>query len=97
VRHARADEVGGKQKWNRQTEPKLKRFPKRHAQMLPAVKRVKSEGQMNDQRAIKRYGRQWIAPETHEPRAPGFHGIERDQPQGVIGEVGCQIGQQHET
>src|SRR5918992_461964 len=65
--------------------------------MLAAIKRVKCEREMCDQRAVKRRGRKRIAPESHEPRAPGFHGIEGDQPQGVVGKVGDQVDQQHET
>src|SRR5207253_6622851 len=65
--------------------------------MLALIERVEGEPKMDGQRAVEHGCCEPSPPESYKPSPSGFHGLERDQSQGVIDEVGCEIGQQHET
>src|SRR5438445_10035982 len=65
--------------------------------MLALIERVESKPKMDGQRAVEHGCCEPPPPESHKPSPSSFHGLKRDQSQGVIDEVGCEIGQQHET
>src|SRR5206468_5833638 len=65
--------------------------------MLALIERVESEPKMDSQRAVEHGCCEPPPPESYKPSPSSFHGLKRDQSQGVIDEVGCEIGQQHET
>src|SRR6266581_4582716 len=65
--------------------------------MLALIERVESKPKMDGQRAVEHGCCEPPPPESYKPSPSSFHGLKRDQSQGVIDEVGCEIGQQHET
>src|SRR5947208_17102035 len=65
--------------------------------MLALIERVESEPKMDSQRAVEHGCCEPPPPESYKASPSSFHGLKRDQSQGVIDEVGWEIGQQHES
>jgi hypothetical protein len=61
------------------------------------VKRVKRQHEVGQQRAVEDRSAQRIAPQSQKPCATGFHGIERNQSEGMIEQMGGEIGEQHQA
>ena len=91
IGEAGAHHVGGQQRGHGETEENLGRLPDRHAKGAPTVDEPEAEQPVHDQRAVERDGAERIAPEGEEPFPSARHGVERDQTEGVVGEVGEQI------
>ena len=95
--HAGAENVAGEPEGNQGAERELERLDRRHAQRaaLPELPErqpgVEQEGEEQDE--LRRRG----APEADEDGAAGFHRVERDKAQRVVGEMGGGVEQEDEA
>jgi hypothetical protein len=96
VRDPRAGHVAHEQHRDGEAEGELDGLPQRHAEVPPLVERVQTQAGVDEQRPIEHGGGSRVAPELHKPPAAGLHRVERDQAQGVIEEMGREVGEEHQ-
>jgi hypothetical protein len=53
-----------------------------------AVERIEPEEEMHEHRTIEQACGNWVPPDELEPAQTRLHGVERSEPQGVVGEMG---------
>ena len=97
IGETRGDHVGSEERRHGQPQHDLGRLPGGHAEGPPSVDEPEPEKPVSEERAVERGGRQWVPPEGEKPHAPRGHGVERNQAEGVVGEVGQEICEEDEA
>jgi hypothetical protein len=92
---ARSHDVSDEPQGNGQTQRELQCFPRWHAQRPPAVERTEGERHVHDERCVQHERGERVTPHREEDAAARFHRLDRDEAEGVVGEVGREIGEQH--
>jgi hypothetical protein len=97
VRQSGAHHVPHEEGRHQQSQGKLARFPRRHAERAPPVEGPQGEQIVDAERAVEGDGARQAAPDEDEPVLPRRHGLERDEPERVVEEVGREVGEEHEA
>src|SRR5229473_1562714 len=70
---------------------------RRPAELAPPVEGPQGEQIVDAERAVEGDGARQAAPDEDEPVLPRRHGLERDEPERVVEEVGREVGEEHEA
>jgi hypothetical protein len=92
----RADDMDGQQRRDQKSDDQLGRLPGGHPQAAPPIQRPQRQPEMNGQRSVEDGGPDRVAPQPEERPAPVLHGLERDDAEGVVGEMSEQENEQDE-
>ena len=92
----RPHDVDSEEGRNRQPQEQLHGFPEGHAQALAPIQGPQGEGNRARQGPVQHCGAQRIAPQQQKPATPSFQRCEGHEPQGVIGQMGRQVSDQHD-
>ncbi len=95
-RHARADDMGGEQERNGESERELGRLHPRPAELAPFVERPEAEAQVDRQRRIEKNRPGRRLPDQLLQREAPFHRIDGNISQRMIGVMQRDIDEQDE-
>ena len=68
--------------------PELSRLAKGHAERAPAVEGLQGENEMHEKRPVEQERACRVAPQGVEPSAARLHGLDGDEAQGMVAEMG---------
>ena len=91
-----SDDMLGDEQRDQQAEQDLRGLARRHDQRAPAVERHQHQHEMHEQRAVEQNRRRRIAPRGEKDLPPRLRSFERDQVEGVIGEMGDDEHHHHQ-
>ena len=96
VEQACSDDVLRDEQRDQQPEQDLRGLARRHDQRAPAVERHQHQHEMHEQRPVEQNRRRRIAPRGDKDLPPRLRSFERDQVEGVIGEMGDDEHHHHQ-
>jgi hypothetical protein len=94
---AGADDVGREPERDQQAERDLRRLPGRHAQAATAPELVRDQANVAEQRGIEQQRTGQAAPDRDEGEAPLLHRGERDDAEGMVGQMARDENHQHQA
>ena len=94
---ARADDVHHQPRGNQHAEPNLHHLPSGHSKAAAPVELVDHQRDVDQQGAVKKQLTRWSAPDRAERFEANLHRLERDDAEGVIGQVGGEKDHQHQA
>jgi hypothetical protein len=90
---SRPDDVTNEQGGQHEPERVLGRFPRRHPKRAPVVEKPERQHAVHRDGAVERERPGSAPPQDEKPPAAHGHRLERDEPEGVVGEVKRQVEQ----
>ena len=80
-----------------EAEHDAEQFKRRQAEGAPLVDREQRHHEMHGEGAVQHEGAGRAVPDLDRNRHPGFRGVERNQPERVVDEMGADIGEQDQA
>ena len=90
-RDARAHDVDDEQRGQQEPQRVLRGLPERHAKASPVVQEPERQHAVHGDRAVERERAGSAPPQGEEPPPARGHRVERDQAEGVVGEVKGEV------
>ena len=92
-----AENMKRRQRYDGDTQQVARRLHRRHGQALAHKDRIEGESQMNQQRPIEQHRHRPAAPERDEDGAAGLQGVEGDQAQRQVQQMGQDKPEEDQT
>ena len=80
-----------------EAERDAQELQRRQAEGAPLVDRPQREHEMDRERAVEQHGAERARPDLDREFERGFGGLERNEPERVVDEVGGDVGEEHEA
>ena len=80
-----------------EAERDAQELQRRQAEGAPLVDRPQREHEMDRERAVQQHGAERARPDLDREFERGFGGLERNEPERVVDEVGGDVGEEHEA